>query len=273
MGKSIRSKIKKRLRTAKRQRVDAMIITPREQEKHDKLVRVSQGKGVTLSTPKNAFKYPDAEDAVFPQHEVIKPIDFRAQNLPMAGTVFRGNRRKYNDEEMQMLETMKKSHPKMQVMAGGGAILAKTGKRVSLKEAALIATKVNKPEVAKVAEEELESAAVSSTAPADPVADDESMSDVEGGADDGPEPVDGADTSRRPVLKDARRAQRAAQHRTRPNSVKKTGNKQKAEEQQEATKAAIIEAKAAKAKAKAAASPSKPKTPTKSPAKKSPAKN
>ena len=31
--------------------------------------------------------------------QVMKPVDFRAQNLPMAGTVFRGNRRKYTNEE------------------------------------------------------------------------------------------------------------------------------------------------------------------------------
>lgn len=98
-------------------------------------MKVAQGKQLTLlrpslflsnlglmisrcwvDRPKNAFKYPDSDDAVFPQHEVhvlcqnrarsgvallqvMKPVDFRAQNLPMAGTVFRGNRRKYSNEE------------------------------------------------------------------------------------------------------------------------------------------------------------------------------
>jgi len=214
-----------------------MLVTPREQEKHDKLVKVSQGRGVTLSKPKNAFKYPDNDDAAFPQHEVIKPIDFRAQNLPMAGTAFRGNRRKYSPEEAEMLNhVIKTSHPKMEVLAGGGAVMAKTGKKVSLEEAELIATKVRRPEVAALAEAgppsassaveaavAEDSAIPSSSSRAPAVEDDDDDMD-----EDVPEPENSADTSRRPVVKDARRAKRTAEHRSRPNSVKKGGNKQKA---------------------------------------------
>ena len=217
MGKSIRSKIKKRLRTVKRQRVDAMIVTPREKEKHEKLVQTAQGRSVTRLRPKNAFKYPDSEDAVFPQHEIMKPVDFRAQNLPMAGTVFRGNRRKYSDEEKAMLsKIIKENHPKMEVLAGGGAILAKTGQKVSVEEAELIATKVNRPETviapprsqdAEDAEAEMEDVS--------PVAEAEAI-----------EPEDAADVSRRPVVKDTRRAKRTAERRPRPNSVKKARNPQ-----------------------------------------------
>jgi len=239
MGKSIRSKIKKRLRTVKRQRVDAMIVTPREHEKHDRLVKTAQGRNVTFSKPKNAFKHPDADDAAFPQHEVIKPVDFRAQNLPMAGTAYRGNRRKYSAEEEQMLkEIIKTSHPKMEVLAGGGAVMAKTGKKVSLAEAELIATKVNRPELAALAEagppsassavadalaEDGAAPASSSTALAAPAPDEDMMDDED---EDGPEPDASADTSRRPVVKDNRRSKRTAEARTRPNSVKK--GKQKA---------------------------------------------
>lgn len=236
MGKSIRSKIKKRLRTVKRQRVDAMLITPREHEKHDRLVKVSQGRGVTLSKPRNAFKYPDNDDAAFPQHEVVKPIDFRAQNLPMAGTAFRGNRRKYSPEEAEMLNhVIKTSHPKMEVLAGGGAIMAKTGKKVSLEEAELLATKINRPEIAALAESgppsassaveaavAEDSAVPSSSSRAPASEDDEDMDE------DVAEPDGSADTSRRPVVKDARRAKRTAEHRSRPNSVKKAAKKQKA---------------------------------------------
>ncbi|CAE7657470.1 unnamed protein product, partial [Symbiodinium pilosum] len=44
--------------------------------------------------------------------------------------------------------------------------------------------------------------------------------------DAAPDPEGGVDTSRRPVLKDTRRAKRAADHRPRPNSVKKSRNPQ-----------------------------------------------
>ncbi|CAJ1444106.1 unnamed protein product [Effrenium voratum] len=208
MGKSIRSKIKKRLRTVKRQRIDAMLVTPREQEKHDKLVQVAQGRSTTLSRPRNAFKYPESEDAVFPQHEVMKPVDFRAQNLPMAGTVFRGNRRKYNEEEKAMLnKIIKESHPKMEVLAGGGAVLA-SGQKVSVEEAELIATKVNRP--GAVIEPRRE--------PSPQPQDMEDASPAE--AAEAPEPEGAADTSRRPVVKDLRRIKRTAEKRPRPNSVK-----------------------------------------------------
>lgn len=216
MGKSIRSKIKKRLRTVKRQRVDAMIVTPREKEKHEKLVQTAQGRSVTRLRPKNAFKYPDSEDAVFPQHEIMKPVDFRAQNLPMAGTAFRGNRRKYSDEEKEMLnKIIKENHPKMEVLAGGGAVLAKTGQKVSVEEAELIATKVNRPETV------IEPKA---TPPEDAEDAEAEMEDASPEA--AIEPEDAADVSRRPVVKDTRRAKRTAERRPRPNSVKKARNPQ-----------------------------------------------
>ena len=195
-----------------------MIVTPREQEKHEKLVQTAQGRSVTRLRPKNAFKYPDSEDAVFPQHEIMKPVDFRAQNLPMAGTVFRGNRRKYTDEEKTMLnKIIKENHPKMEVLAGGGAVLAKTGQKVSVEEAELIATKVNRPETV-----------------IEPRSQDTDMTEMESqDAQDADvtaeaviEPEDAADVSRRPLVKDTRRAKRTAERRPRPNSVKKARNPQ-----------------------------------------------
>lgn len=218
MGKSIRSKIKKRLRTVKRQRVDAMIVTPREKEKHEKLVQTAQGRSVTRLTPKNAFKYPESEDAVFPQHEIMKPVDFRAQNLPMAGTVFRGNRRKYSDEEKTMLsKIIKENHPKMEVLAGGGAILAKTGEKVSVEEAELIATKVNRPETVIEPPPRSDAEAMEDVSPVEAETTE---------ATEAIDPEDAADVSRRPVVKDTRRAKRTAERRPRPNSVKKARNPQ-----------------------------------------------
>merc|ERR1719491_1061328 len=130
-----------------------MMVTPQTQEHHDSLKRVMEGRSYKLLKPKNAFKYPDAEGAVFAQHEIMKPIDFRSSNLPMAGFAFRGNRRKYEGEQAEFMSNLaKSSHPKMEVMAGGGAILAKTGQKVSKHEAELLATAAVRPEVAAVAE-------------------------------------------------------------------------------------------------------------------------
>mmetsp|Transcript_68636 Transcript_68636/g.128032 ORF Transcript_68636/g.128032 Transcript_68636/m.128032 type:complete len:238 (-) Transcript_68636:20-733(-) len=221
MAKSIRSKIKKRFRTAKRQRVDAMLVKPLTQEKHEALKRVIEGRSVTLARPKNAFKYPDAAGAVFPQHEVMKPIDFRSQNLPMAGYAFRGNRRKYTDpsEVALMQDIAKNSHPEMEVLAGGGAVLATTGQRVSKQEAALLATQAERPEAAAVAMMNQAKEAAAATPEASmPLASqapgamdvevkvsggDDDASDE--GQDDAPEPENAVDHTRRPVVKETTR--------------------------------------------------------------------
>jgi len=226
MGRSVRSKIGKRLRTAKRQRIDAMVIGPRTQEKHDSCVRVAEGRSVRLSKAPNAFKYPDAEGAVFAQHEVMKPIDFRAQNLPAAGYAFRGNRKKYEGAEKEYMERLiKTSHPQMEVMAGGGAILAKTGARVSMKEAELITTAAWRPDVAAIAA----SAPSSSASAVAAAVAEESAGSLWETMDAQPapraEPTNEADTSRRPVVKDTRRQKRTADHKARPNSIKKKGKK------------------------------------------------
>lgn len=221
MGKSIRCKFKKRLRTAKRQRVDAMIVTPRVDENHDSLKRIMEGRAVRLSAPKNAFKYPDAEGACFPQHEIMKPIDFRAQNLPMAGYVFRGNRRKYNTEETEYMSNLAKTHPKMEVMGGGGAILAKTGQRLSKKEAELMATRALRPEVAAIAEA---CPANASSAVAAAIAEDAKLTALPQKGDANMD-ADGDDTNkadadhlRRPLIKDTTKTQR---QRPRAKAVKK----------------------------------------------------
>lgn len=264
MGKSIRSKIKKRFRTAKRQRVDAMICRPQAQEKFQKLQRVMEGKAVTLSNPKNAFKYPDADGACFPQHEIMKPIDFRSQNLPMAGYAFRGNRRKYSGAEAEMMENVaRNNHPEMEVLAGGGAILAKTGKRISREEAAILATAAERPEVAAIAmaSKSASSAAEAGATPAASSSAGAADADVDmdgigkpasssGGVTHVPgEDVPGTaaeelnnefDHSRRPVFKDDRRAKRVADKRPRSKTISSVSKK----------KDNPIAKKAAKAKAK-----------------------
>mmetsp|Transcript_62762 Transcript_62762/g.181963 ORF Transcript_62762/g.181963 Transcript_62762/m.181963 type:complete len:254 (-) Transcript_62762:94-855(-) len=222
MGKSIRCKVKKRLRTAKRQRVDAMVCTPREQEKHEALRRVMEGRQVTMSRPKNAFKYPNEKDAVFPQHEIVKPIDFRSSSLPMAGYAFRGNRRKYDGEQKEYMERLAKQHPKMEVLAGGGVVLAATGQKISKHEAELLATQLRNPQGAAAAA----NPAAASSAVEAAVAEDEAGLDEPAGGEAIPEPANATnnfDHSRRPVLKDDRRAKRTAEGKARAKAVGRKG--------------------------------------------------
>jgi hypothetical protein len=234
MGKSIRSKIKKRLRTAKRQRVDAMICLPREKEKNAALRRVSEGRQVIFSKPRNAFKYPDAKDAVFPQHEIMKPIDFRSENLPMAGYAFRGNRRKYDGDQKEYMQSVAKVHPKMEIMAGGGAVLAATGEKVSRHKAELLATQHRNPAAAAAASAPPSAASAVAAALEEDLPAGRGVMDTEedvGSAEEAaaepePTPENAADHSRRPVLKDDRRAKRTAAHRPRAKqAASKRGGK------------------------------------------------
>jgi len=250
MAKSIRSKIKKRLRTAKRQRVDAMLIVPRLLESHAALTKVIQGRAIKLGKPKNAFKFPEADDAFFPQHEVVKPIDFRAQAMPMVGYAFRGNRRKYDPEQQAMMNDLaKNSHPDMEVLAGGGAVHAKTGKKVSCKEAELLATSIQKPEMSALAQQEAEEAADRAAAKAAFIAGKREGagqagdSDDEMGAEAVPEPTPegAADHSRRPVVKDNLKQKRKVEGRARPNSAStnKAGKRMTNEDVQAALQSAM----------------------------------
>jgi hypothetical protein len=122
MGKSIRSKIKKRFRTAKRQRIEKVMIRPRLEQLNAKIKKIQDGdlEGVHKPRPKNAFLHPDAEGAEFPQHTVLKPVDFRSANLPGAQYAFKGNRRKYNAEETEYMKQVAENHAPMEILAGGG---------------------------------------------------------------------------------------------------------------------------------------------------------
>jgi len=260
MGKSIRSQLGKRLRAAKRTRVEAMVVTPRVKRHHEALQRVIEGRTVKLQMPRNAFKYPEQDGACFPQHEVMKPMDLRSQNLPMAGYAFRGNRRKYSGEQKAFMEQIAKTaHPEMEVLAGGGAILAKDGRRVSTKEAAILATVSSDPQVtaklapvpsaadavqAAVAEEARASVATDVSMAAAPQA---TATEASKEGENQPTPTNQTDHTRVPVLKDARRAKRVAEHRPRPNSVKKkTKTKgsapQSSSSKQEAASAELVNA-------------------------------
>ena len=85
MAKSIRSKVKKRFRTAKRAFVEAT-------QSYSFLNPVNSSDKINKSF--NAFKYPAAVEATFPQLQLPKPLDFRSSSLPHSGYSTSRNRRK-----------------------------------------------------------------------------------------------------------------------------------------------------------------------------------
>ena len=98
MAKSIRSKIKKRLRTAKRARVYQVIEKPRHERSHAMLKQVQAGEALESENAdprKNSFRFGPRDDEVeagaapgdfeTPQSSVKTPIDFRATSMPTAG--------------------------------------------------------------------------------------------------------------------------------------------------------------------------------------------
>jgi len=119
MAKSIRSKIKKRFRTCKRQRVDAVIEKPRLKNIAKKLQDTINGTTPEFKKAKNMFLYPNDPESEIPQMCVTTPVDFRAEKMPMAGYAFRGNRRKYVGDQLDAQQKkLKEAHPKMKVLAG-----------------------------------------------------------------------------------------------------------------------------------------------------------
>jgi hypothetical protein len=94
MAKSIRSKVKKRFRTAKRVLVDASLVTDRAKCTNQLCSLIAKGMFRDTKKPSNAFKYPTAADAEFPQVILPKPMDFRSEALPTSGYATIANRRK-----------------------------------------------------------------------------------------------------------------------------------------------------------------------------------
>ena len=95
MAKSIRSKVKKRFRTAKRVLVDAAIISQRALRASQMCTLIAQGCFRDSKKPSNAFKYPSSADAEFPQVTLPKPLDFRSDALPTSGYATIANQRKH----------------------------------------------------------------------------------------------------------------------------------------------------------------------------------
>lgn len=123
MAKGVRSKVKKRYRTAKRQRVEALVDGPRRVKLNAKLMKVARGEAVEEEgiQPKNKFMYPDDPEAEIPQWTVKTPIDFRAEKMPMAGYAFVGGRKKFTKQEDGMMNDLRKnSHKPQRIIAGKG---------------------------------------------------------------------------------------------------------------------------------------------------------
>jgi len=103
MAKGIRSKVKKRFRTAKRELVNATVEKKRVAEANRKLKLIQEGRiaEVMPKTKKNAFLYPNDKEAEFPQHQLVKPLDFRSSALPGAKYAAARGRRKFTAEEQE----------------------------------------------------------------------------------------------------------------------------------------------------------------------------
>lgn len=101
MAKSIRSKVKKRFRTAKRVLVDATVCRSRAMASSVACSQIARGAARETKLTLNAFKYPDAPEAVVPQVQLSKPFDFRSEALPTSGYATIGNRRKVGSGDLR----------------------------------------------------------------------------------------------------------------------------------------------------------------------------
>eukprot|EP01056_Protomagalhaensia_sp_Gyna25_P004297 Protomagalhaensia_sp_Gyna_25__4296@NODE_3925_length_402_cov_456_730028_g3358_i0_p1_GENE_NODE_3925_length_402_cov_456_730028_g3358_i0NODE_3925_length_402_cov_456_730028_g3358_i0_p1_ORF_typecomplete_len107_score4_54DUF2423/PF10338_9/3_3e07Laps/PF10169_9/0_066_NODE_3925_length_402_cov_456_730028_g3358_i081365 len=81
MAKSIRSKVKRKWRAAKRRLYDKTIEPENLAKKHASLVTVIKKEYKTPVQAKNAFLHPNDPEAVIPQVQPRKLIDFRCENL------------------------------------------------------------------------------------------------------------------------------------------------------------------------------------------------
>ncbi|KAK9170772.1 hypothetical protein CmeUKMEL1_09515 [Cryptosporidium meleagridis] len=108
MAKGLRSKVKRRFRTAKRLLIKNTLELSRNTEKSNALREIGEGTYVQKEIPLNAFLYPESKNAVFPQKNRNASIDFRSESISsIAGYMGPGNRRKYYPgEEIPILSIM-----------------------------------------------------------------------------------------------------------------------------------------------------------------------
>ena len=92
MAKGIRSKVKRRFRTAKRGVVKRTVTESRTKPILNKLLRAAEGVIDVDVKPPNAFRS-DEPDAVIPQHTFTPCTDFRSDKVTEAQYATSGNRR------------------------------------------------------------------------------------------------------------------------------------------------------------------------------------
>lgn len=111
MAKGLRSKVKRRFRTAKRLLIKNTLELSRNIEKSAALKEIGEGTYVQKEIPLNAFLYPESKNAIFPQKNRNVSVDFRSQSISnIAGYMGPGNRRKYYPGE---------DVPKLSIMGEG----------------------------------------------------------------------------------------------------------------------------------------------------------
>jgi len=115
MGKSIRCKVKKRLRSLKREQYEQQVGRDLLSKLSHKL-QTTPGLHDPEDVPKvNAFLYPEDPSAAFPQYQKPTLIDFRSANVDFSGFEFRGSSRKNKaqvaptegDFELEKIEEIK----------------------------------------------------------------------------------------------------------------------------------------------------------------------
>ncbi|KAL7066207.1 hypothetical protein ACR3K2_33490 [Cryptosporidium serpentis] len=95
MAKSLRSKVKRRFRTAKRLLIRDTLEARRNNEKSQILKEIGEGIYTQKDFPLNGFLYPESENSFIPQKSRDPAIDFRSQSISIAGFMGSGNRRKF----------------------------------------------------------------------------------------------------------------------------------------------------------------------------------
>ncbi|KAJ1605652.1 hypothetical protein OIY81_3414 [Cryptosporidium canis] len=108
MAKGLRSKVKRRFRTAKRLLIKNTLELSRNTEKSNALREIGEGTYIQKEVPLNAFLFPESKNAIFPQKNRSLSVDFRSESISnIAGYMGPGNRRKYYPgEEMPALTIM-----------------------------------------------------------------------------------------------------------------------------------------------------------------------
>ena len=109
MAKGTHNKTHKRNQGIIRRLMQDKVFTPRTNAAHDRLLKRTFGSGddSLITRKKNAFRYPNDPNAVFPQEEKAEYIDRRRMNLPveyMKKDIYEKKKNKYIRERDEKLK-------------------------------------------------------------------------------------------------------------------------------------------------------------------------